>query len=456
MIIRNRYSGVEFDEVRETGTQDIKNIIRRGKLASERLSQISGFEISDFLHSISGIIDKNYSDLSRIISIETGKPIKQSRHEVERSSQAFITAAEEIKGIEGASLDGRSTKPLRDRVAFSSMVPVGLVLSIHPFTEPLYSASSRTAAAIATGNASIGKPSSNSPLSFQKLMESVLDSGLPEDAVQSVIAGRKSRAFKELMNSGSFGLVTFSGRSESARSFIGKTGSGKVLLETGSSCPAIVWDDADLDTAAESIAGSAFNFQGQAPIRTQNVIVRKDSYEYLSNRLIELAHQMRPGDPLEEDTDYGPLIDEPAAIAAEGLVSQVKEKGGYVVTGAFRDGSFFEPTILENVPPVSDLMNRQVLAPIITLHGVDSLKEAIDLSNSTGRSSQAGIFTSDLNLLMTAVDRLDCSTIAVNDAPGLPTETIPSLNPGMSKTASKSIRYLVRNMVEEKLAVLRR
>lgn len=456
MIIRNRYSGEVYKELQETGTVEVKSIIRSGKQASENLGAVPGYDLSQYLHTISDGISRNSHDLSRIISIETGKPVKQSRQEVERSTQAFRLAAEEIKNIEGASQDGRTRKSLQNHIAFSSHFPVGLILSFHPFTEPLYSVSTRVAASLATGNAVVVKPSTIAPLSSLKLLEIIEQAGLPENSAQAVIAGRDSKSVRALLDSDSFGLATFSGRGESAHGFTKRAGLRKTLLETGSSSPVIVWDDADLDDAAESIANSAFSFQGQAPVRAQSIFVKSDSYEYIKNRLIELTQQLKNGDPLDEETDYGPLIDESVAIETEELVNQARENAGYVLSGSGREGAFYEPTILENIGTTSDLVRKQILAPVITLHQVDSFSEALKLCNETGISNQSGIFTSDINLAMTAVEKLNCGTVSVNDAPGLPAETIYSPNPRGNLTASKSIRYLMRNMTEEKLALLRR
>ncbi len=456
MIVRNRYSGEDYQELEETGPGEAAKILEKGRIAAHEMEKLRGFEISDLLYSISDSIRKSSGLLAKTVSIETGKPIRQSRVEVERSIHAFVTAAEEIINIEGSSVNGGSRKSLREHMAFSSHVPAGPILSVHPFTEPLYSASSRIAASLATGNAIVLKPSSQAPLSSVNLMEIIQGIGFPEHSVQALIGDRSSKAFKTLVRDGTFGMATFSGRIESIPAFMKLSVPRRILLEAGSSSPAIVWEDADLDGAAESVVKSAFNFQGQAPVRTQSVIVRQESYEYFKNRLIELAGQLRPGDPLEEETDYGPLIDEDSAESASALLEKARANAGYVLAGGNSDGRFFEPTIIDNVETSSNLVKNQILAPILTIHQVESFSEALEVANNTGKSGQAGIFTSDINLAMSALDSLNADTVLINDAPGLPTETICSSNPGASITSSRSMRHLMRNMVQEKIAVLRR
>ncbi len=456
MIVRNRYSGEDYQEIEETGTGEARKILGRGVQAAHDMEKMRGYELSDLLYGISDSLRKSSDILAKTISVETGKPIRQSRDEVERSIQSFVSAAEEIMNIEGSSMNGRSRKSLREHMAFSSHVPAGPILSVHPFTEPLYSTSSRIAASLATGNAIVLKPSSQAPLSAVNLLEIIRGIGFPEHSVQAVIAGRSSKAFRSLVKGENFGMATFSGRIESIPAFMKLSVPRRILLEAGSSSPAIVWEDADLDTAAESVVNSAFNFQGQAPVRTQSVIVRQESYEYFKNRLIELAGQLKPGDPLEEETGYGPLINDEAAEAAAALLEEAGANAGYVLAGGSFEGRFFEPTIIDNVETSSDLVRRQVLAPILTVHQVQSFKEAIDVANSTGKSGQAGIFTSDINLAMTALDSLHADTVLINDAPGLPTDAISSSNPGASITSSRSMRHLMGNMIQEKIAVLRR
>lgn len=456
MIVRNRYSGEDYQELDETGTGEARKILERGRLAARDMEKLRGYEISDLLYSISDSIRKNSGLLAEGISVETAKPIRQSRAEVERSIHAFVAAAEEIISIEGTSVNGGSRNSLREHMAFSSHVPAGPILSIHPFTEPLYSPSSRIAASLATGNAIVLKPSSQAPLSTVNLMQILQGIGFPEYSVQAFIGSRSSKALKLLMKDGSFGMATFSGRIESIPAFMKLSVPRRNLLEAGSSSPAIVWEDADLDSAAEAVVNSAFNFQGQAPVRTQSVIVRQESYEYFKNRLIELTGQLKPGVPLEEETDYGPLIDDPAGTSAEALVEEARKNAGYVIAGGNSDGRFFKPTIIDCMETSSNLIRKQVLAPILTVHQVQSFNEAVEVANNTGKSGQAGIFTSDINLAMTALDRLHADTVLINDAPGLPTETISSSNPGASITSSRSMRHLMRNMIREKIAVLRR
>lgn len=456
MIVRNRYSGENYRELEETGTGKARKILEKGRQAARNMERLRGYELTDLLYSVSDSIMKDSDSFAQIISIETGKPIRQSREEVDRSIHAFSTAAEEIMNIEGTSMNGGSRRSMREHMAFSSHVPAGLILSIHPFTEPLYSVSSRIAASLATGNAILVKPSSQAPLSSLKLLEILENTGFPEYAGQVILGKRTSSAFKYLMKEGHFGMTTFSGRAESIPGFMKLSSPGRMLLETGSSSPVIVWEDADLDAAAESVVSSAFRFQGQAPVRTHSVIVRQESYEYFQNRLIELSGQMRPGDPVEEETDFGPLIDEKAVESVTKMVEEARSNGAYLVAGAGSDNNFFEPTILENVNTTSDLVCKQVLAPTLTMHQVESFSEAIEIANKTGKSAQAGLFTSDINLAMSALEKLDADTVLINDSPGIPTESISSLNPGASMTSSRSMRHLMRNMTQEKIAVLRR
>ncbi len=456
MIVKNRYSGEVFHELTETGTSEVRDVLRKGYHSSKEMREIPKFRVSLSLYSISEGIRKKAEDLARDISSETGKPLREARVEVDKSSQAFVSAAEEMKYLEGTSHNGGTQKPLNDLIAFSSNVPLGLILSLGPFTEPLYSLSSRAAAALATGNSVLLKPSSLAPVSSMNLIEIINQAELPADSVQAVLTERNSKVTGQLMNSELLGLVTFSGRSQNAPAVMKKAGLKRLIMETGTGSPVIVWDDADLDSAAESIVKSAFGFQGQSPVRAQNILIKRESFEYFRNRLIELSQQLKPGNPLDEATDYGPLIQESAAIEVENEVNTARNNAAYVAFGGNRDGAFFEPTILENVDFQSELVTNQVLAPVLTIHEVGSFKDAILASNQFGPSNQAGIFTSDINLVMTALDKMNTSAISVNDAPGLPTEYLGSSGPRGNLTATKSLRYLMQNMVEERLAILRR
>ncbi len=456
MIVKNRYSGETFHEIPDTGAKEARNLMEKGHHSSREMAELPKFRVSQSLHSISENIVRRSGDLATTISTETGKTIRQSRVEVEKASQAFLTAAEEMKNIEGASLNSGTQRLLNGHIAFSSIAPLGLIISINPFTEPLYSVASRTAAALATGNSLILKPSSIAPMSTAKLIEIIGQSEFPQNSVQAVYASRGSKVMDLLFNGGLTKLVSFCGRKGNIPDVLRKARQNGVLIESGSSSPAIVWDDADLDAAAESVVNSAFNHQGQAHVRAQNIIIKKDAWEYFRNRLVELVQQLKAGNPLDENTDYGPLIDETAAIETEKQLKGAMEEAGFVVAGGIRDGSFFEPTILENVKPTSTLVRDQLLAPVISLHEAASFNEAVQIANASGPVNQASIFTSDINLAVTAFDKLDSGVVSINEAPGLPAEYISSGNQRGSITASKSMRQVMGKMIEERLAVLRR
>lgn len=456
MIVLNRYSGEVHEELQETGTREVRGKIDNGRKVLEILAGLTTYDLSDALYKISSEIRKNSSMLSRNITAETGKPIKYSREEVESASKVFVSAAEEISNINNVASERRPEMKLDTRFSFSSNIPLGLVLSFHPFTEPLYSVSSRVAASIATGNSIIMKPSSIAPTTSLKLLDIINGSGLPEDSVQAVISGRNSKATHALIGSKNFDLFSFSGKVENSYELTKRSSFNRMLSETGNSSPVIVWSDADLDVAAESIARSAFRFQGQTPVRAQCIITRQESMEYLKNRLIEEAQQLNPGDPLNEETDFGALISQESAEKVEKQINLELEKGSYLVSGGHRENAFLEPTIIENVRTSSDLVKNQILAPIVTLHQTDSFKHAIGMANETGVSNQAGLFTSDINLIMTAFEKLRCSTLVINDSPALTSGIISSSGNASALNLAKEMRYLMKNMVEEKIAILKR
>lgn len=456
MMVRNKFSGEDFLEVRETGVREARDLMKKSVAASLEMASCPKYRIHDALLEISGELMKRSTELSRLIAMESGKPVRYTRDEVKHASVNFGIAAEEVSRPKGEALTLDAHADGENRIAFFTRFPLGVVYAITPFIDPLGISSDFVAPALGSRNSVIVKPSSASPASAGKLHEIIQESGLPDNSMALSVSRGGSPASNFFLQSGDTGLVSFTGRRQTAARISGRTALRRHITTFGGNSPAIVWEDADLDAAVSLIADSAFRNPGQDCMRVQRILVKRQSYEYFRNRLVELASRKRVGDPLDEATEIGPLKNEENAIEIEQGINDAMGSGADLVLGGTRNGSLFNPTILENVPVNARLWRDEVIGPVVCLAPVDSFDEAMEMANNGEYSLQAGIFTSDMNLTMTAIERLNYGTVLVNDTSN---EAVASLHSGSMKkygSGKKGIRHLMEEMSDVKLAVIKR
>ncbi|HLH85557.1 MAG TPA: aldehyde dehydrogenase family protein, partial [Thermoplasmataceae archaeon] len=241
-----------------------------------------------------------------------------------------------------------------------------------------------------------------------------------------------------------------------AQKLVNAAGVKKYGMELGSNSPVIVWGDADMDFAAESVCDAAFESQGQNCIHAQRVFVQKDSYEYFKNRLLSFTEKLVVGNPLEERTDVGPMISKGAADRVMKLIGDAIEKGANLLSGFERTNNIIKPTVLENVSPDSEIWSQEIFGPVVILQPVDSFVEAIRLANGVEYGLQAGVFTNDLNLAMMAVENLEFGAVLINDTSDFRIDSMPFGGFKKSGIGREGIRFSMEEMTEIKLAIFRR
>lgn len=417
MRILNKYTDEVAAEVPETDLDAVKSALSKGTEAAEQMRKLHKRELSQALLHFSDELKNRSEEFASLITTETGKGIRYSRIEVESASDYFRTAAEyqhdsigEVEATDFGSMDAGD-------ISFSLQSPIGLVYAITPFSEPLGSVSRDVALALKSGNAIIIKPSTIAPLSSMKLRELAENSGLPENSVQVVIAPGGGKVSDYLLESEEVGMVSFSGRIESAHEVSRRTGLKKTFMTIGNNSSVVVWDDSDLDMAAESVSEAAFGSQGQVLYRPFRIIVNSNSYEYFRNRVIGIASSLKQGDPMEEDTDIGPLADKTSFQELDSLVSDLLNGGAELAYGGKVDDRFFGPTILEDTNGVHQPVKQELFGPVIMLEKVDSFEDAVRIANETSKWGQVGFFTADMNLAFAAIDRLRHATVLLNSSP---------------------------------------
>jgi glyceraldehyde-3-phosphate dehydrogenase (NADP+) len=456
MIVKNKYSGEQYVELKDTSIDEAKSVLHDAKKAFQVMKDLPSFERYEALLKVSRELENRREEFAKIISNEAGKPIKYSRGEARRASITMLFSAEESKRIYGETIPMDVESRGRNRFAYYNRVPIGPVFSITPFNDPLNLVAHKVGPAIAAGNSIINKPASLTPYSGFMLNELLDKSGLPENAMQTVIASGGGEVTNFFLNSDNIKKVTFTGGVEAADRLIRKAGIKKYSMELGSNSPVIVWNDADLDVAAEAIVDAAMESQGQNCIHSQRILIHKDVYHNLSNMLVERVAKLKVGNPLDESTDVGPMIAEGEAIRVEKAVSDAVSNGAEVLVGGKRDGRFYYPTLIRNVKHELGLWHNEIFGPVSILQPVNNFEEAITMANDVPYGLQAGIYTHNLDLAMRAIQMLDFGSVLINDTSDFRVDVMPFGGMKLSGLGREGIRFAIEEMTEIKLAIFRK
>ncbi len=422
-------------------------------------SAVQGFQITkrmtvydraQILYKAAGLISERLEEFATIIAREGSKTINEARKEASRCVNTITCSAEEAKRILGETIPWDSFPGGEKRKGFYYRFPIGVVLAITPFNDPLNLVAHKLGPAIAAGNSVILKPATVTPLSAIKLVEVLLEAGLPENAIQ-VITGYGSKIGDPLVSDERVRMISFTGGVEAGKHIASKAGIKKIGMELGSDSPVIVWKDADMQLAVESCVSGSFWAAGQNCIGVQRLLVHKEIYDEFKTKFVELTKTYKIGDKLKEDTMMGPMITENEAKRIEQWVNDAVAGGAKLLTGGKRDGAMYDPTVLENVPADAKVHYEEVFAPTVNLYQVDDLDKAIAQANALPYGLLAGIFTRDLETAFKAAYELDCGGVMINDSTDYRLDSMPFGGVKYSGLGREGLKFSLQEMTEPKV-----
>jgi acyl-CoA reductase-like NAD-dependent aldehyde dehydrogenase len=342
------------------------------------------------------------------------------------------------------------------KVAYTTRLPIGVVGAISPFNFPFNLVAHKVAPALAAGCAVVLKPASATPLSALFLAELEAEAGLPPGWL-NVLVGSASEIGDVLVEDDRVRLISFTGSAEVGWALRERAARKKVLLELGNATPVIVEADADVADAAAKAAANAFSFAGQSCISIQRVYVARAAYDDFLASFLPKVEALRTGDPADDSTDVGPVIDEGAKKRILAWIDEAKAAGAAVLAGgsANADG-LIEPTVLADVTPEMKVSCLEVFGPVCTVTPYDAVEEAFELANGTEYGLQAGIFTGSVATAMAAGSALEFGGVLVNEAPTFRADQMPYGGVKASGNTKEGPHYSVREMTEERLVVIAR
>ncbi|MFS8523572.1 MAG: aldehyde dehydrogenase family protein [Limnochordales bacterium] len=372
----------------------------------------------EILYRIAQLIQERKEELARLMSREMGKVLFEARGDVQEAIDEFYYMAGE-----GRRLFGFTTpSEMPNKFAYTVRDPVGVVGLITPWNFPIAVPSWKLAPALIAGNAVVWKPAEDTPLvslEFVKLME---EAGLPPGVV-NVVLGPGKQTGVPVVEHPLIRVISFTGSTQTGRAIsveaarLGK----RVTLEMGGKNAITVMDDANLDLATEAILWSAFGTTGQRCTAASRLLVHEAVVDELQERLVEGVQKLRLGNPLDEDTNVGPIVNEKQLTRVHGYVEVGRQEGAQLLTGGetvqegeLAQGYFYRPTIFTRVSPDMRIAREEIFGPVAVIIPVKSLEEAIEINNDSEYGLSSSIFTQDVNKAMQAARDLTTGIVYIN------------------------------------------
>src|SRR5690554_1020572 len=452
--VRNTYTGRIATRAAFADRAAVRKAIAAASRARAAMQAFTPDARRDVLDHCVSRFRERYEELALALCIEAGKPINDARGEVDRLIDTFRIAASEATRVEGEVLELQISERTRGYRGMVKRVPIGVCSFITPFNFPLNLVAHKVAPAIAAGCPFVLKPAAKTPVGALIIGEVLAETDLPKGAFSILPCSNDDAAL--LVEDERIGLLSFTG------GLVGwdlkaRAGRKKVTLELGGNAACIVDADpgADLDHVVDRLAFGAYYQSGQSCIGVQHILVHRDLYEQVRRKLKKKITGLRMGDPREEKTFIGPVIDEDAAKRIESWVDAAIKGGAKRIAGGPRKGNMVPATLMEKVPFDSDLYRQEVFGPVACLQPFDDFDQALATVNAGDFGLQTGVFTASLAHAMRAWDELEVGGVIVGDIPSFRVDNMPYGGVKQSGLGREGVRYAIEDMTEPRLLVVR-
>ncbi len=452
--VTNKYTGEVATRVALADERAIDKAIAAAVKAFEVFKSWPPFKRKAVLAHVVEQMKLRTEELAIAVSIEAGKPLKDSRGEVTRAIETFTIAMEESVRMHGQLQNLEISERAAGYQSMWKRVPIGPCSFITPWNFPINLVAHKIAPALAVGCTFVLKPASRTPIGALILGEILAETDLPPGTF-SILPCTRDGA-KLFTTDERLKLLSFTGSPEVGWDLKSRAGKKKVVLELGGNAACIVDRDANIDFAVQRLVHGSFYQSGQSCISVQRILAHRDIYDELRDKLKKAAKQLKTGDPLDEETFLGPLITEDDAKRIEQWVNEAVKRGATILTGGKRDGAFYDATIVENVPHDAKISCMEAFGPVVTLEPFDEFDEALRIANESKYGLQAGVFTRDLNHAFRAFDALEVGGVIINDVPSMRVDSMPYGGVKDSGFGREGVPFAMEEMTEIRLMVLNR
>jgi glyceraldehyde-3-phosphate dehydrogenase (NADP+) len=454
IIVSSPFDGSIVGTVVETSADSLDDLLDRARRGARIARSLPRCERSAILEKAAAAVDACKQEFALLIVREAGKTVTQARKEVARCVNTLRLSADEARRNAGEVVPFDSYAGSQARQGWYTREPLGIIAAITPYNDPLNLVAHKLGPAIAGGNAVLLKPSKLAPLSAVKLVNVLIESGVPEEIITIAIGG--AELGKALVSARDVRMISFTGGFAAGEAIARSAGIKKLAMDLGGNAPVIVMENSDFDAAVEGCVSGAFWAAGQNCIGTQRILVQRPIYGRFKAEFVTKTMKLKTGNPLEADTDVGPMISAKAVSRAAAMVESAIKAGATLLCGHRPAGNLYPPTVLENVPTTCDAWNEEVFAPIVVLKSFDSLADAIELANSPEFSLHAGIFTNDLEAALDAASRIDAGGVMINDSSDYRFDAMPFGGFKYGSMGREGVRFAYEDMTQPKVVCINR
>ena len=420
--VRNPYTGAIAGTVPMASVTDVRRAIEVARAYRPTLSRYERYQIC---YRTAGLIRARTTEISDLITAESGLSKKDSVYEVGRACDVLLFAGHAALQDDGQIFSCDLTAHGKRRRVYTLREPLqGVISAITPFNHPLNQVAHKVAPSIATNNRMVLKPSEKTPLSALLLADLLIEAGLPPEMF-CVVTGDPHEIADELLTHRDVDLVTFTGGVPYGKYIAAKAVYKRQVLELGGNDPIIVMEDADLEEAATLAVAGSYKNSGQRCTAVKRMLVHETVAERFVELLVEKTRAVVYGDPMDPHTDMGTVIDETAARAFEDKVNDAIARGARLLYGHVRKGALYSPTVLDRVTPEMPVVKTETFGPVSPVIRFKSIDEAIRISNSTDYGLSSAVCTNRLDYITRFVTELNVGSVNVREVPGYRLELTP-------------------------------
>ncbi len=408
---------------------------------------------ADVLQRAATLAEERRDDLARLLALELGKPMRDSQSEIVRVADTFAICALEARQLGGEVLGAEGWERGRGTTALTYRAPLGVVVAVTPFNAPANLLAHKLGASFAAGNTTIVKPPPQAPAASNAVVELLLDAGMPAQAVQVLHGGGDVGA--ALVASPVVGAVSFTGSAATGDAVARAAGPKRLVLELGGNAATIVCEDADVEEAAANCARTGFSNSGQSCISVQRVYVHRSLFDRFVELLVESVSKLRVGDPLDDATDIGSMVDEAAAERVCAWVEDARRGGATVPVGGVRHGATVEPTVVAAPRPDAKVVVQEVFGALVAVLPYDDFGAVLHTCNESRYGLQAGIFTNDLRRVFEAWRELEVGGLVVNGSSNYRLDHVAFGGVKDSGIGRESPRWMIEDYTSVRTLMLR-
>ena len=414
----NPATGKLVDTVPAATAEDVARAVECARTAHKEWAKIPVYERVEIMYKFIELVERDKEDLARTLSEETGKCITEARAEIANIPVAFKAFSERAKHFYGHTIPEGMEAGQDKNILIIRKEPLGVVAAVIPFNFPCDLFDQKVAPALLTGNACIVKPSTDNPLTLCKLTHLMNEAGVTPGAI-GIVTGRGPVVGTELTKNPDVHLVTLTGSTAVGIETAGYCAQNltHVALELGGNDAFIVMDDADVDLATdELICGRMYN-TGQVCCASKRFLVHRSRVEEFTAKAIEKIKKINRADPSTDEAEMGCLISEKAAVKVEEQVNKTVEQGGKILLGGKRNGAFYDPTVIGDVPKDADVaIDMEIFGPVVPIIAFDTEEEAVEIANRSVFGLCGCVFTKDMKRAARVANALECGGAVINGA----------------------------------------